>query len=119
RPALARRRQRGRRRRDPGSGGARHRGEAARETPPPACPARGGLAAAGGRVRDAGVTPLATPARLRAGLEARWRRGETPSVVVIGGGNSGCEVAAAIAQLAVRRAGAARVALLADNEGGL
>jgi NADH dehydrogenase FAD-containing subunit len=62
------------------------------------------------------VKPLSNLARLRAELEARWRRGETPAVVVIGGGHSGCEVAAAIAQLAVRRAGAARITLLTDTE---
>lgn len=62
------------------------------------------------------VKPLANLMRLRADLEARWRRGERPAVVVVGGGNSGCEVAAAVAQLAVRRGGTARITLLADTD---
>ena len=37
-------------------------------------------------------------------------------MVVVGGGNSGCEVAAAVAQLAVRRGGTARITLLADTD---
>ena len=69
----------------------------------------------GAAAHGVAVKPLSNLARLRAGLEARWRRGETPAVVVIGGGSSGCEVAAAIAQLAVRRGGAARITLLADT----
>jgi NADH dehydrogenase FAD-containing subunit len=62
------------------------------------------------------VKPLSNLVRLRVDLEARWRRGERPAVVVVGGGHSGCEVAAAAAQLAVRRGGTARITLLADTE---
>jgi NADH dehydrogenase FAD-containing subunit len=61
------------------------------------------------------VKPVSNLARLRAELEARWRRGDRPRLVVAGGGNSGCEVAAAAAQLAVRRGGAVRITVLADS----
>jgi len=70
----------------------------------------------GAAAHGVAVKPLVNLARLRAGLEARWRRGETPAVVVIGGGNSGCEVAAAIAQLAIRRGGTVRITLLTDTD---
>jgi NADH dehydrogenase FAD-containing subunit len=61
------------------------------------------------------VKPLGNLPRLRRDLEARWRRGERPGVVVVGGGASGFEIAAAMTQLAVRRGGAARITLLADS----
>jgi NADH dehydrogenase FAD-containing subunit len=61
------------------------------------------------------VKPLSNLARLRDDLEGRWRRGERPGVVVVGGGNSGCEVAAAVAQLATRCGGAAGITVLADT----
>jgi len=61
------------------------------------------------------VKPLSNLARLRHDLEDRWRRGERPAVVVVGGGNSGCEIAAAIAQLALRCGGTAGVTVLADT----
>jgi NADH dehydrogenase FAD-containing subunit len=61
------------------------------------------------------VKPLSNLIRLRHDLEARWRRGERPDLVVVGGGSSGCEVAAAMAQLAVRRGATARITLLAET----
>jgi NADH dehydrogenase FAD-containing subunit len=62
------------------------------------------------------VKPLSNLVRLRQELEARWRSGERVYVVVVGGGNSGVEVAAAIQQLAVRRRGAVAVTLLAEAD---
>jgi len=62
------------------------------------------------------VKPLSNLMRLRQELEARWRRRERVRVVVVGGGNSGVEVAAAIQQLAVRRGGAVGVTLLAEAD---
>ena len=61
------------------------------------------------------VKPLSNLIRVRRDLEARWGRGERPEVVVVGGGSSGCEVAAATAELAVRRGATARITLLADS----
>jgi NADH dehydrogenase FAD-containing subunit len=62
------------------------------------------------------VKPLSNLVRLRQNLEARWDRTEHALVVVIGGGSSGVEVAAAIQQLAVRRGGSVEVTLLADTD---
>ena len=61
------------------------------------------------------VKPVANLARLRADLETRWRRGERPRLVVVGGGNSGCEVAAVAASLATRSGGGLDVTLLAAS----
>ncbi len=70
----------------------------------------------GAAVHGIAVKPLSNLTRLRADLEERFRRGERPEVVVVGGGNSGCEVAAAVAQLAIRRGGVAQVTVLTDGE---
>jgi NADH dehydrogenase FAD-containing subunit len=61
------------------------------------------------------VKPVANLVGLRADLEARWRRGERPRLVVVGGGNSGCEVAAVTASLASRSGGGLDVTLLAAS----
>jgi NADH dehydrogenase FAD-containing subunit len=62
------------------------------------------------------VKPLSNLLRLRRDLEARWRGRERVRVVVVGGGSSGVEVAAAVEQLAVRRSGTVEVTLLADTD---
>jgi NADH dehydrogenase FAD-containing subunit len=62
------------------------------------------------------VKPLSNLVRLRRDLEARWDRAEHARVVVIGGGSSGVEVAAATQQLAIRRRGSVEVTLLTDTD---
>lgn len=50
------------------------------------------------------VKPIANLDRLRATLSRAFAAGELPAVAVIGGGNTGCEIAANIAALARRHA---------------
>jgi NADH dehydrogenase FAD-containing subunit len=70
----------------------------------------------GAAIHGLPVKPVSNLTRLRGDLEARWRRGERPRLVVVGAGNSGCEVAAAAAQLAVSRSGTVRITVLADTD---
>ena len=70
----------------------------------------------GGAPHALPVKPLSNLVRLRRALEARWAGGQDARVVVIGGGSSGVEVAAAIQQLGVRRGGSVEVTLLADTD---
>ncbi len=61
------------------------------------------------------VKPVANLARLRDELEARWRAGKRVRLLVVGGGASGCEVAATAERLAARTGAGLDVVLLASS----
>ncbi|MCW8194086.1 pyridine nucleotide-disulfide oxidoreductase [Proteobacteria bacterium 005FR1] len=63
------------------------------------------------------VKPVARLWQLRRQLEARFQRGETPSVAVVGGGASGCEVAGNLLSLAAEMSAALEVTLITRGPG--
>jgi NADH dehydrogenase FAD-containing subunit len=70
---------------------------------------------AGGGAEPWTVKPVLGLAELRDTLEAGFARGDTPSILIVGGGASGCEIAACTAGLAHRHGARVEVTLIHDG----